>query len=190
MKYFTTTSKASRRAVDCVIVGVYQRGKLGVGAADIDAATSGQIRNLIKSGDVSGRLGRCAVLTRVPGVKAKRVAVVGLGKPDAFGPTQFKKAVAAATSAIADTKTQQILNCLTLESVAGAVPYYLARHTVETIGDTLYRFTEMKSGRKKPVMPLQNIGLAIAKQSEAGKAMQGAKHGDAIQIGDIDGPRI
>ena len=41
MEYFTITSKASRRAVDCVIVGVYERGKLGAGASDIDAATKG-----------------------------------------------------------------------------------------------------------------------------------------------------
>ncbi len=115
MKYFTTTSKASRRAVDCVIVGVYQRGKLGVGSADIDAASNGQIRKLIQSGDVSGQLGRCAVLTRVSGVKASRVAVVGLGKPGAFDATHFRKAVAAATAAIADTKTQQIMNCLRLD---------------------------------------------------------------------------
>ncbi len=109
MKYFTTTSKASRRAVDCVIVGVYRRGKLGVGAADIDAASNRQIRKLIQSGDVSGQLGRCAVLTRVSGVKASRVVVVGLGKPGAFDATHFRKAVAAATAAIADTKTQQIM---------------------------------------------------------------------------------
>jgi len=38
MEYFTTTSKASRRAVDCVIVGIYERGKLGAGAIDIDTA--------------------------------------------------------------------------------------------------------------------------------------------------------
>ena len=28
MEYFTTTSNVSRRAVDCVIVGIYERGKL------------------------------------------------------------------------------------------------------------------------------------------------------------------
>ena len=37
MKFFTTTSKASRRVVDCVIVGVYERGKLSAGATDIDS---------------------------------------------------------------------------------------------------------------------------------------------------------
>ena len=79
MEYFTTTSKASRRAVDCVIVGVYERGKLGAGAADIDTASKGAIKRHLKSGDISGNLGRCTVLTDVDGVRATRVAVVGLG---------------------------------------------------------------------------------------------------------------
>ena len=94
MKYFTTTSKASRRAVDCVIVGVYKRGKLGVGAADIDAASNGYIRALINSGDVSSEAGRVSVLTAVAGVKAARVVVVGLGKSGALTAATFRKAVA------------------------------------------------------------------------------------------------
>ena len=85
MQYFTTTSKASRRAVDCVIVGIYERGKLGAAAADIDAASKGSIKRLIKSGDLSGRLGSCAILNDVAGVRAPRVAVVGLGKSKEFG---------------------------------------------------------------------------------------------------------
>jgi leucyl aminopeptidase len=183
MKYFTTTSKASRRAVDCVIVGVYKRGKLGVGAADIDAASKGHIRNLIKSGDVSGAPGRVVVLNSVPGVKAARVAVVGLGKFEALDAIAFRKAVATATQAIANTKAKQILNCLTLEPVSNSDPYYLARHTVESINDSLYRFDQMKSGRKKPAMPLNTIGLAIAKRGDAAKATRGAEHGDSISAG-------
>ncbi len=46
MKYFTTTSKASRRADDCVIVGIYERNKLGAGASDIDAASKGHLMKL------------------------------------------------------------------------------------------------------------------------------------------------
>jgi len=183
MKYFTTTSKASRRAVDCVIVGVYSRGKLGVGAADIDAASKGHIHDLIKSGDVAGAPGRVAVLTAVPGVKAARVVVVGLGKSGRLDAIAFRKAVAAATQAIANTKTRQILNCLTLEPVSNCDPYYLARHTVECIGDALYRFDQMKSGRKKPAMPLNTIGLAIAKRGDAAKATRGAEHGGGICAG-------
>ena len=183
MKYFTTTSKASRRAVDCVIVGVYNRGKLGIGAADIDTASKGRIRDLIKSGDVSGAPGRVVVLNSVPGVKAARVAVVGLGKSGGLDAIAFRKAVAAATKAIANTKARQVLNCLTLEPVSNSDPYYLARHTVESINDTLYRFDQMKSGRKKPAMPLNTIGLALAKRGDDAKAARGAEHGDGISAG-------
>jgi leucyl aminopeptidase len=183
MKYFTTTSKASRRAVDCVIVGVYGRGKLGAGAADIDSASKGHIQKLIKSGDVSGEPGRVAVLAAVPGVKADRVAIVGLGKAGKLDAASFRKAVSAATRAVSNTKSKQILNCLTLEPVADCDAYYLARHTVESISDTLYRFEQMKSGRKKPAMPLNTIGLAIAKRGDAAKATRGAEHADGIAAG-------
>ncbi len=183
MKYFTTTSKASGRAADCVIVGVYNRGKLGAGAADIDAASKGVIRDLIKSGDISSEQGRCTVLTQVNGVKAKRVAVAGLGKSGSFDAIAFRKAVAASTRALRDTKTKQILNALTLEPVKACSAYYIARHSVEAISDVLYEFNQMKSGRKKAPMPLASIGHSIAKSGDAAQTTLGAEHGDAIANG-------
>lgn len=183
MKYFTTTGKASSRAIDCVIVGVYSRGKMGVGAEDIDAASNGQLQKLMKAGDVSGDPGRTSVLNNMPGIKAQRVVVVGLGKSGELGARAFRSAVAAATKAIANTKTRQILNCLALEPVNGSSPYYLSRHSAEAISDTLYRFEQMKSGRKTSLMPLDTIGIAIAKRSDAAKAQRGCEHGDAIAAG-------
>ena len=183
MEYFTTTSKASRRAADCVIVGVYERGKLGAGAADIDAASRGAITQAVKSGDIAAGLGRCTVLRNVAGVRAGRVAVVGLGKVSAFGNAQLGKATAAAMRALAQSKCRQIVSCLTLEDADGTDAYYKARETVQTVGDALYRFTEMKSGKKPPVMPLKKLGLAITKRGESNRAQRGAEHGDAIVTG-------
>jgi leucyl aminopeptidase len=183
MEYFTTTSKASRRAVDCVIIGVYERNKLGSGAEDVNTASKGEIKNRIKSGDVSAAVGHCTLLTNVPGVKADRVAVVGLGKPAKLNATTFKKAVTAAMQAISKTQAKSAFNCLTLEAVDGASPYYLARHTAEAASDVMYRFTQMKSGRKKAGSPLKTIGLAIAKRGDATKSMRGASHGEGIAVG-------
>ena len=183
MEFFTTTSNAARRAVDCVIVGIYERGKLGVGASDIDAASQGHLKALIKSGDVKSSAGRCVILTGVPGVKATRVAVVGLGKSSKLDARVFRKAVAAAIHALDGSKTKQVLNTLTLEGVQGGSPYYLARYSVETLGDVLYRFTEMKSGRKKKPMTLSSYGHSIAKRGDAAKSKLGAEHGDGIAHG-------
>lgn len=183
MEYFTTTSKPSRRAVDCVIVGVYERGKLGASSEDIDTASKGEIKKRIKTGDVSAAIGRCSILTNVPGVKAQRVAVVGLGKSGKLDAKAFKKAVSSAVQATSQTKAKSILNCLTLESVGGSDAYYLARHTAEVVGDVLYRFTQMKSGRKAAGSPLKSIGLAIAKRGDAARSARGAEHGNGIAAG-------
>jgi leucyl aminopeptidase len=183
MKYFTTTSKASRRAVDCVIVGIYEHGKLGAAAVDVNAASNGAIKRYVKSGDVSGKLGSCAVLADVAGVRSKRVVVVGLGKIGDFGAPQYRRAILAGLQSISKTKSQQVLNCLTLEDVKDTDAYYLARYTAQAVGDMLYRFTEMKSGRKTPGMPLKQVGLAIAKRGDAARSMRGTEHGAAIASG-------
>lgn len=183
MEYFTTTSAASRRAADCVIVGIYERGKFGAGASDIDSASNGSIKRHLKNGDISGQLGHCSVLTDVVGVRATRVAVVGLGKVSSFDITKYRRALAAALQAISQSKSRQILNCLTLENTSGAGSYYLARQTAQTVGEALYRFTEMKSGKKTPSMPLKKVGMSIASRSDAAMSLRGAQHGDAIVSG-------
>jgi len=183
MEYFTTTSKPSRRAIDCVVIGVFNRNQLGNSAVDIDSASGGEIRRLIKSGDISSKLGDCSMLTGLAGVKANRIAVVGLGKKSKLNARDFRKAVAAAAAAITKTRARQVLNCLTLEDVDGASPYYLARHSVQVINEALYRFTRMKSGRKPRASALSKIGLSIAKRGDALQAARGAEHGDAIAAG-------
>ena len=183
MKYFTTTSGAARRAVDCVIVGIYSRGKLGLAAQDIDKASKGLLGRLVKSGDVASQVGRCTVLTGVAGVRAPRVAVVGLGKSGALDAIGFRKATAAAIKALDGSKTRSILNALTVEPVRNCDAYYLARHSVEVLGDSLYRFTEMKSGRKKKPIPIASYGHKISKRGDAARSAKGADHGDAIAHG-------
>ena len=168
MKYFTTTTAASRRTGGCVIVGIYESGKPGKGAADIDKATQGVIRKLVKSGDLSGRLGEARMLVSLPNIRAQRVVVTGLGKREKFGISAFRQAVTAAVAALKDSKARDVVNYLTLEKIAGVEPYYLARYTVESIGSVLYRFTAMKSGRKEPPPTLQRIGLALAGKGDQG----------------------
>ncbi len=135
MEYFTTTSAASRRAVDCVIVGIYGRGKMSTGAADIDAASKGLIKRHVKDGDISGRPGTSLLLPAVPGVRSQRVLVVGLGKKRGFGITQYRLANQTAINLVKGSKVRDVVSFLTLEDVAHCSPYYLARYAVETAGN-------------------------------------------------------
>jgi leucyl aminopeptidase len=183
MEYFTTTSAASRRASGCIIIGVYKRAKLGVAATDVDTASGGAITRLVRLGDISARPGSCTVLTSIAGVRAQRIAVVGLGNVSKFGVTQYRRAIACAIAAIKDSKAEDVVNYLALENVADASAYYLARYAVETIGNTLYSFTEMKSGRKKAASKLRKIGQAVASRGDAAKSARGSEHAHAIVEG-------
>jgi len=183
MDYFTTASTASRRTSNCIIVGIYERGKLGVAAADIDRASNGAITKLIQQGDISAKPGKCTVLRSVPGVRAHRVAVTGLGGVATFGVARFRRALRCAIAAIRDSKARDIVNYLTLEKADDASPYYLARYSVETIANELYSFTEMKSGRKQSAPRIKRIGHAIASRGDAAKTTRGAEHAHAIAEG-------
>lgn len=180
MQLETTTSSASRRSGDCLIVGVYESGKLGRGAMDIDAASDGSITKLIKQGDLHGRAGSSLMLTAVQGARSKRVLIVGLGKHSKFDITRFRRAIATAATAIKDSKIRDITSYLSLEAVTDADAYYLARYTVETIGSILYRFTETKSGPHPRALALKSVAIAADGRRDAGHAQRGAEHGQAI----------
>jgi leucyl aminopeptidase len=183
MKYSTTTSAASRRAGSCVIVGIYVRGKLGKAATDIDKASKGLIRKQIKLGDLNGRLGQCRMLSSIDGVKAQRVLVVGLGKINLFGVMRLRQATDAAMTVLKSSKIADVTNYLPLENIKGIKPYYVARYSVQTIGESLYRFTEMKSSRRSAVISLKRVALALQKRGDAAKVMRGIEHADAIVNG-------
>ncbi|MEX2496749.1 MAG: leucyl aminopeptidase [Woeseia sp.] len=180
MEYFTTTTAASRRATACLIVGIYESGKLSKGAADIDAAGGGVVKKLARRGDLSSELGESRMLCSLDGARAERVIVAGLGKEEKFGVPEFRQAMQASVRALKGSKAHDVVNYLSLEDVMGSSPYYLARYTVETIGSGLYEFEELKSVRKNITTPLQKIGVALKKRGDQNSAQKGALHADAI----------
>ena len=183
MEFSVTTADAARRSTACIIVGVYDNGKIGAGAEAIDTASKGLISKLIKSGDIGTKPGKARLLSHVPGVRAERVIVVGLGKISELDVPRFRQAVSAAAELIKDSKARDLVSYLSLEKVGDANAYYLARYTVESIGNTLYRYSTTKSGRKPGAAALRKIGLAIESRADRNKALLGAEHGKAIVDG-------
>ncbi|MDX1404379.1 MAG: leucyl aminopeptidase [Woeseiaceae bacterium] len=183
MQFSTTTSKASRLATDCIIVGVYEKGKLGSAAADVDAASGGEISRHLDQGHISGRCGSTMLLSSLSGVRAERVLVVGLGKKDKFGISRFRQASEAAINRLKGSKASEVVNYLTLDALAESDAYYIARYAVESAGNAMYAFRAMKSAKKNPARALRKIGIAVQKRGQESKAKLGAKHALAIVEG-------
>ena len=65
----------------CVVVGVFEGGKLSAAAQVIDKAAKHALSDLIARGDMSGKSATTLLLHKLPGIVAERVLLVGLGKP-------------------------------------------------------------------------------------------------------------
>jgi len=64
----------------CVVVGVYEGGKLSKAAQALDKACKHTLSDLIAQGDMSGKSASTLLLHKLPGIAAERVLLVGLGK--------------------------------------------------------------------------------------------------------------
>ena len=183
MEYFTTTSSASKRAAACIIVGVFEKNKLGAAATELDKASGGQVRRLLRQGDLSGKAGSICMVPGMPGIKAERILLVGLGEHGKTSKATFRSAVKAAINALKSSRASNVVSYLGQEDIADTSPYYMARYTAETIGDALYSFAEMKSGRSGPKVALKKVGFALSSRGEAKPVELGALHGDGIAHG-------
>ena len=64
----------------CVVVGVFEGGKLSASAQVIDKAAKHVLSDLIAQGDIVGKAASTLLLHKITGVAAERVLLVGLGK--------------------------------------------------------------------------------------------------------------
>jgi leucyl aminopeptidase len=96
-------SSPEKQESDCVIIGVYEDGKLSAAAQLLDKAAAHQLSDLIKRGDMKGKLGSTLMLHHVPHIVADRVLMVGLGKTNEFSSKQFLDVLRASLGTLQKT---------------------------------------------------------------------------------------
>ena len=182
MEFSTKVAAPESLACACIVVGVYEGERLTVAAQSLDRAAGGRIRALLKSGDMEGKAGTTRLLYHLPGVKADRVLLVGLGKDGKLGSKDFREAARAAVGAVQETGATDACLYLTGIPVAGRDVAWKARQLALAALDASYRFDQMKS-KKISQRPLAKIVAATESRRDAAVAQRGLVHGQAIGAG-------
>lgn len=173
IEFSIKSDKPEKLACDCVVVGVYESGKLSDAAQTIDAASSGYISNILKRGDMDGKLESTIILHSLPGIQSERVLLVGLGKETEFTEKQYCKAVRASVKALASTGANVVGSFLAELPVKTLGMRWKVSHLVEVTLDASYKFnaikrkSEDKLGTKKGITSL-SINVPQASDSHAG----------------------
>jgi leucyl aminopeptidase len=174
---------ASKKKTDCLIVAVFEEQKLSAAATEVDRASGGQLKAVLRRGDLEGKPGQTLMLHHVHGVAAERVLLVGCGAARAMSDARFRKAAGAAVAKVAETGAKTALNLLPLLDVEGRDLYWKSRCIVETARDNLFRFDQLKSKKPSRTPSLQTMTLVCEGARDVGAAERGIHDGEAIASG-------
>ncbi|HLS84315.1 MAG TPA: leucyl aminopeptidase [Arenimonas sp.] len=132
---------------DCVVVGIYADGTLSPAGAALDAASGGRLSALARRGDLPGKTGQSSLLPDLPGLKAPRVLVIGLGERGKFGVPGYLKAVGDAVRALKAGPCQRALLTLCDLDVPGRDAGWTLRQAVIAADHAGYAYT---ATRRRP----------------------------------------
>jgi leucyl aminopeptidase len=186
MEFSIKSGKPEKQASDCVIVGVYESGKLTAAAASINQASRGFIAEVIERGDMDGKLGSTLILHRIPGADAQRLLLVGLGNHGEIKPAAYRKAVAASIKALAKTGVKVADTFLMEVDVEQKCDHWKSLQLVESSLDSLYQFNVMKGAsvqkEKAKKVSISEISIFIEESQRPSVAL-GIKEGKALSSG-------
>ncbi len=180
MEFFVRSGRPENLKTGCLVLGVFEDGKLDDRGRQIDKASKGLLRELGRRGDLPKQPGRTLLLTDPRGLKAQRLLIVGCGKPAEFNTRIFRRAVAVAAGELAAVGAG---DAILLLAPKGVDAYDCARHSGEALQSALYRFDQLKTGKKPPAPKLKRFGIAVENAAQRRHAQRGFEHADAIAAG-------
>jgi leucyl aminopeptidase len=182
MQFSSRAGVGSKDKAECSILPLFVGQSTRGITAQFDRALKGRIRQLIKSGDASVKLGQCILLRDIRPTGSDNLLLVGCGKKRQFKAQQLAKATSAAARLLGKTGIKSATSFLSHDSADAIEPYYAARAFVQAARYALYRFTEQKS-KKDPDPKLKRIALACNAESELTDTRLGIADGTAIANG-------
>ncbi|KFN43201.1 leucyl aminopeptidase [Arenimonas oryziterrae] len=164
---------------DCVVIGVHADHSLSPAGQAVDAASGGRLTALLARGDLSGKTGRTALLPDVPGIKAPRVLVVGLGDAGKFAVPQYLKAIGDSIRLLRSGPAKKILVTLSELPVKGRDAAWNVRQAVIAADHAAYEYTATRS--KKAEVTLNEVTL-LGDESLAGELARGIAIAAGVQF--------
>jgi len=167
----------------CLVVGVFENHKLSHAATELDRASRGQLRAILRRGDIEGRIGQTLLLQALDHVPAQRVLLVGCGGARELNDARYRRVLAAAAARLLETGSSEAVSFLSELPVPGRELYWKVRQAVEAAREARYRFDAFKSKRNGRVPALKRITLAIAEARQLAAAERALHDGTAIANG-------
>ena len=183
MEFSIKSGSPEKQRSACVVVGVFDHRKLSFAGEVIDHAAEGYLADILRRGDMDGKLGTTLLLHNVPGLLCDRVLLVGLGKEREFRDKNYRDGVRAAVKALSETGISEAALYLSEIPVKKRDLGWNVEQAVLVAEETLYRFDQMKSKPEESKRALRKLTLAVSRRGELPTGEAAARRGQAIAAG-------
>lgn len=184
MEFSIKSSRPEKQRTACVVVGVYEPRHLSASAQVIDQAAGGYLSEILRRGDMDGKLGSTLLLHHVPQISSDRVLLVGLGKEGELREKQYRDAVRAAIQTLGATGATEATFYLTEAALPQRDEAWRIEQAVRVAEETQYRFERMKSKRQdEPPSRLRKLILAVSRRGLLAQGEAAVARGVAIAAG-------
>ncbi len=133
----------------CVVVGVFDGGKLSKAGQALDKAAKNVLSDLIARGDMTGKVASTLLLQKLNGITAERVLLVGLGKASELNNKVSLDILGATFKALNATPAKDAALFITDEGV-GKNAHWVIKQAVLTAAEQAFRADGLKSEPAKP----------------------------------------
>ncbi|MGA2654924.1 MAG: leucyl aminopeptidase [Gammaproteobacteria bacterium] len=170
MDYLVKTIPAENEQADALVLPVY---------SDEDKLANPHLNKILKTGDMTGKFKQTLLLHDVPGIKAKRVLLIGCGKKDELTEAKYQDLVTQMIASLQQTNAKDIL-CLLPEVICKkrSLPWKI-RHTIIHVNAALYQFNDFKSKKDNNDKTFKSFTFVTPK-ADLEHAKQAIKEGVAI----------
>ena len=183
MEFNVKSGNPEKQRSACVVVGVFDSRKLSQAGEQIDQVSEGYLSNLLRRGDMEGKLGQILLLHSVPNTLSDRVLLIGCGKERDFTDRQYHKVIAKAITTLNETGSMEAVCFLSELNVKGRDTHWKVRHAVEATQDSLYAFEDFKSKSEAARRPVRRLTFNVTSRKELTEGESAIAEGMAISKG-------
>ena len=183
MEFSVKSGSPEKQRMSCIVVGVFDSRKLSPSAQILDDASEGLISNLIRRGELEGKLGQDLLLHNVPNTLCDRVLLVGCGKEKELDVNHFRKINAQMSKILDQRGATEAFSCLTELHVKNREIDWKIRQSIEAIEEQLYRFDQLKTDKQNSRRPLRKVVFSVSSRRDLPTGELAVRQGSAIVSG-------
>ena len=152
IQFSTSDQPAAATECGCLIIAAHAQQPIADQWADLDEATNGLLTRLADADELPRGAGKTLMVHEPPGLAARRLLVVGLGKPEKFSDAVFVKAARAAGKALRHSRATDALCLLAETDLSGRSTAWKVRQVALALdhGDYVYDATKKPDAGAPP----------------------------------------